>query len=178
MPKAVVGHGSIQIQQAVVVGDLNGNGVVDASDALAALKMSADLMKEDLILNVDGQNGVTSNDARLLLKMAAKGTSVPTQRKGVNQPLGKGRDMPLGDESRTGGVTGNSNPERDTDDKTTLTPEKNNDAKRAYQEYIAAYNKLTSLMAKGQGDTPAAQRAYQEYKAAKDKYEATLKNQK
>ncbi|RKY27746.1 MAG: hypothetical protein DRP83_01815 [Planctomycetota bacterium] len=48
-------------------------------------------------------------------------------------------------------------------------------AKKAYQEYIAAYNKLTQLMAAGKGDTPAAQRAYKQYKIAKKRYEALSK---
>ena len=78
-PQATVGHGSIRVQQKVVVGDFNGNGIVDASDALAALKMSLDLIPEDLILNVDKQGGVTSNDARLLLKMATKNMTVPAK---------------------------------------------------------------------------------------------------
>lgn len=37
---------------------------------------------------------------------------------------------------------------------------------------VAAYDKLTDLMARGKGDTPEAQEAYEEYKAAKKKYEA------
>ena len=46
------------------------------------------------------------------------------------------------------------------------------DVQQAYQEYIAAYNKLTSLMASGQGDSPAAASAYQAYLQAKTLYEA------
>jgi hypothetical protein len=49
---------------------------------------------------------------------------------------------------------------------------KGGSASQAYKEYIAAYNRLTKLMAAGKGDTPAAQRAYKQYKAAKDRYEA------
>jgi len=45
------------------------------------------------------------------------------------------------------------------------------DARQAYQQYIAAYNKLTNLMSQGKGDTPEAQLAYREYKAAKERYE-------
>jgi len=48
------------------------------------------------------------------------------------------------------------------------------DAGEAYQQYIAAYNKLTSLMAEGKGDTPEAQEAYEEYKAAKACYESRI----
>lgn len=49
---------------------------------------------------------------------------------------------------------------------------------QAYQNYIAAYNRLTSLMAAGRGDTPESQQAYQAYKAAKDSYEALLGTRK
>lgn len=48
-------------------------------------------------------------------------------------------------------------------------------AKAKYAAYIAAYNKLTSLMAAGKGDTPAAQTAYKAYKKAKADYEAWIK---
>jgi hypothetical protein len=46
------------------------------------------------------------------------------------------------------------------------------DSRDAYQQYIAAYNKLTSLAAQGKGDTPEAQAAYEEYVAAKSRYES------
>jgi hypothetical protein len=46
--------------------------------------------------------------------------------------------------------------------------------KKAYQAYIAAYNRLTSLMAKGMGNTPVAQQAYQAYKKFKQCYEKAL----
>ncbi len=55
---------------------------------------------------------------------------------------------------------------------TTLTEQ------QAYEAYIAAYNKLTSLMAAGQGDTPAAQVAYDAYILAKEIYEAILAGEK
>ena len=45
--------------------------------------------------------------------------------------------------------------------------------KEAHQRYIAAYNKMTSLMAEGKGDTPAGQAAYQDYVKQKKIYEAT-----
>ena len=41
-----------------------------------------------------------------------------------------------------------------------------------YEQYIAAYNKLTSLMAQGKGNTPEAQTAYAEYAKAKACYES------
>ncbi|GAB6143844.1 PKD domain-containing protein [Desulfocicer niacini] len=49
---------------------------------------------------------------------------------------------------------------------------------KAYQQYIAAYNALTSLMAAGKGDTPQAQEAYKKYKDAKDLYETALNTSK
>ncbi|MFH1588570.1 MAG: hypothetical protein ABIA76_04505 [Candidatus Diapherotrites archaeon] len=52
------------------------------------------------------------------------------------------------------------------------------EATEAYQKYIAAYNKLTELMAQGKGDTPEAQQAYQEYKEAKENYEQIAKGLK
>jgi len=41
-----------------------------------------------------------------------------------------------------------------------------------YEQYMAAYNKLTSLMAQGKGDTPEAQAAYAEYAKVKACYES------
>jgi hypothetical protein len=165
-PTSLAANGVIQIIQAAVLGDINGNGIVDAGDALAALKMSVDLMEEDLILNVDKKDGVTSNDARLLLQMALQGTggaSIPKEGRLI--PPKKTPTPPTA---------------RDTDDNDVKSPSVKTattaDARRAYQEYIAAYNKMTSLMAKGQGDTPAAKTAYAAYKKAKDKYEAAIKN--
>lgn len=46
------------------------------------------------------------------------------------------------------------------------------EAQKAYQDYIASYNRLTDLMTAGKGDTPEAQDAYKEYKASKEKYES------
>jgi len=43
-----------------------------------------------------------------------------------------------------------------------------------YEQYIAAYNKLTSLMAAGKGNTPEATAAYEEYAKMKACYESTL----
>lgn len=48
-------------------------------------------------------------------------------------------------------------------------------ATAAYQQYIAAYNKLTDLMAKGKGHTPEAKLAYEEYKKAKRRYEQLVR---
>jgi hypothetical protein len=155
-PTVTAIDGSIQITDAAVIGDINGNGIVDAGDALAALKMSVDLMKEDLILNVDKLNGVTSNDARLLLKMAAQGNASSGSGTTTTSPV-----VPANTSAGGGGIT--SPPAQ--------TP-KSAAARSAYQEYIAAYNRMTSLMAAGKGNTPEASKAHEEYLKAKTKYEA------
>ncbi|MBN1322427.1 MAG: DNRLRE domain-containing protein [Methanotrichaceae archaeon] len=48
------------------------------------------------------------------------------------------------------------------------------DAQEAYQQYMTAYNKLTSLMAEGKGGTPEGQQAYQEFAKAKTCYESRI----
>ena len=65
-------HGEILLLNAQdrVPNDVNNNKVVDAGDALEALKMSVDLIPEDLICDADKDGTVTSNDARLILKQA------------------------------------------------------------------------------------------------------------
>lgn len=154
-PQTKVVHGYISILKEGVIGDINGNGIVDAGDALSALKMSVGLEPQNMILNVDKKDQVTSNDARLLLQMAVQGgTTVPTSSK---QPISTSTKEPTKEPTVAAVTTA--------------------DARRAYQEYIAAYNKLTSLMAKGQGDTPAVKTAHAAYKVAKEKYEAAIKNQ-
>ncbi len=49
-------------------GDLNGNGVLDPSDAMEALKMSVRLIPENLVADMDKDGKVTSTDARLILQ--------------------------------------------------------------------------------------------------------------
>lgn len=51
-------------------GDADGDGVISAGDALAALKMSVKLIPEDKTLDMDSDAKVTSNDARLILLKA------------------------------------------------------------------------------------------------------------
>jgi len=63
-------------------------------------------------------------------------------------------------------------------DKESNKPEQSAETRSAYEKYISAYNKLTSLMAEGKGNTPEAQAAYKAYKEAKDKYELFLNNDK
>jgi len=54
-------------------GDLNGNGILDAGDALDALKMSVRLILVNMAADMDADGQVTSNDARLiLLKVVGK----------------------------------------------------------------------------------------------------------
>jgi len=53
-----------------VLGDCDGDGVITASDALCALKMSVKLVTEDKNLDMDKDGSVTSNDARLILMKA------------------------------------------------------------------------------------------------------------
>lgn len=48
------------------------------------------------------------------------------------------------------------------------------DVKEAYQQYIAAYNKLVYLNSEGEGNTPAAQIAYEQYAKAKACYESRI----
>lgn len=50
-----------------IPGDVNGNGRLEAIDALQALKMSVGLIDENLTADVDGDGDVTSTDARLIL---------------------------------------------------------------------------------------------------------------
>lgn len=148
-------HGYVEIVKEGVTGDINGNGAVDAGDALAALKMSVGLTPQNMILNVDKKDEVTSNDARLLLQMAVQGGTITTPPPRVHTPP----------------------PRQPAVDTPAVTTAHTADARRAYQGYIAAYNKMTSLMAKGQADSPAGKSAYAAYQKAKDKYEAAIKTQ-
>ena len=153
------GSGPVQIP----LGDINGNGIIDAGDALAALKMSVDLMKEDLILNIDQNDGVTSNDARILLKKAAQG-GVMTGGSPGTAAGGSGPASPPGNASSGANVAPQAPSQASTGEA----------GQRAYQDYIAAYNRMTSLMAAGKGDTPEAQQAYTAFQKAKTIYEADL----
>jgi hypothetical protein len=51
-------------------GDHTGDGKVDELDALAALKMYLGVIPMDLILDMNGKDEVTPEDARLILKIA------------------------------------------------------------------------------------------------------------
>lgn len=61
-----------------------------------------------------------------------------------------------------------------TEPTTTTTSGDCTDSDKAYQEYIEAYNKLTSYMNAGEGDTPEAQAAYEDYKEKKDCYDQSV----
>ena len=50
-----------------IPGDANGNGVLEAVDALMALKMSVGLIPEAMVCDIDKDGRVTSTDARLIL---------------------------------------------------------------------------------------------------------------
>jgi hypothetical protein len=49
-------------------GDFDGDGRITLADALAALKMSVDLIPDDLRADADRDKAVTSNDARILFQ--------------------------------------------------------------------------------------------------------------
>ncbi|MBU0616774.1 MAG: cohesin domain-containing protein, partial [Planctomycetes bacterium] len=51
-------------------GDMNGNGIIDAADAMEALKMAVRLIPMDLDADMDDDKTVTSADARILLRKA------------------------------------------------------------------------------------------------------------
>jgi hypothetical protein len=69
-PAIRVMHGSVQIvpEGGSLAGDGNGNGVLDAGDALQALKMSVQLLPEKKVCDLDADGRVTSTDARLILQ--------------------------------------------------------------------------------------------------------------
>ncbi|MCD6567956.1 MAG: hypothetical protein J7K94_04380 [Dehalococcoidia bacterium] len=62
--------GKVTIQQKTLKGDYNGDGKVTELDALAALRMSVNLLVENLILDMDNDGKVTAEDARLILEQA------------------------------------------------------------------------------------------------------------
>jgi hypothetical protein len=51
-------------------GDTNNDGVVDPRDALDALKMSVRLLPVNLAADMDGNQIITANDARMILLKA------------------------------------------------------------------------------------------------------------
>jgi len=61
------GPGTVPGTGGGIPGDANGNGVLEAVDALQALKMSVGLIPENLICDMDKDGRVTSTDARLIL---------------------------------------------------------------------------------------------------------------
>jgi|GEM_PF-2202648 len=66
-------NGSVTIDSDRVIGDSNGDGVLTELDALAALRMSVNLLAEDLILDIDKNEKVTAEDARRILSIAVRG---------------------------------------------------------------------------------------------------------
>lgn len=67
-------NGSVIINSDRTIGDNNGDGVLTELDALAALRMSVDLMEEDLVLDIDQDRRVTAKDALAILSIAVRGT--------------------------------------------------------------------------------------------------------
>ena len=152
-PNVMEVDGAIRIIQAGKLGDINGNGIIDAGDALVALKMSVGLVAEDRILDVDKRDGVTSSDARMLLRMAVGETITVIED----------------DDHRL-------DPKNDPDNERVIIVKPDEPELSPYDEYIKAYNRLTSLMAAGKGNTPEAKEAYEAYRVAKKTYEEALKN--
>jgi hypothetical protein len=64
-------HGEILIvgTGGFIPGDINGDGKVDMSDVLQALKISVELLPHNPRADVDGDGQVTATDARLLREM-------------------------------------------------------------------------------------------------------------
>lgn len=69
--------GSIEVVGAKgpLPGDANGNGSLDAGDALDALKMSVKLIPAKVVCDIDNDGHVTSTDARLILQKVVGRTS-------------------------------------------------------------------------------------------------------
>ena len=64
--------GKFTVGGSSVPGDCDGDGLVTSKDALAALQMSVDKIKDDLCYDVTGDGKVNSADAREILKKAVK----------------------------------------------------------------------------------------------------------
>lgn len=60
--------GAVEIRQASLTGDSDGDGRLTANDAKNALKMSVRLLDEDRKCDMDKDGRVTANDARLILQ--------------------------------------------------------------------------------------------------------------
>lgn len=67
-------HGAIQIvgPDGLVPGDCNNDGELTPYDAFCALQMSVKLRPERLVLDLDGDNEVTSRDASIILQQATR----------------------------------------------------------------------------------------------------------
>ena len=70
IPCVQLSGGVLTVEQPAT-GDGDGDGRVTSFDALLALRMSARLAKEDLVMDMDGDGRVTVQDARRILAMAA-----------------------------------------------------------------------------------------------------------
>ncbi len=83
LPKDTIGrtlllgtqHGMVTIEKERLSGDYDGDGKVTARDALAALRMSVNLLTPNPISDMDNDGRVTADDARLILEIAVRGGS-------------------------------------------------------------------------------------------------------
>ncbi len=65
----------VTIEKERLSGDYDGDGKVTARDALAALRMSVNLLTPNPISDMDNDGRVTADDARLILEIAVRGGS-------------------------------------------------------------------------------------------------------
>jgi hypothetical protein len=116
--------------------DFNGDGRVNAVDALRVLRAARGGGAAPAAMDVNGDGRVTEADAQALLDLS-------TER--ALRKLGRPLDAPL--------------------------PPKPPELEEAEARCTAAYNRLTKLMAAGQGDTEEAKRAWADYQKARKAYD-------
>ena len=68
---ATEAEGEIGAEETVLMGDLNGDGVIDTNDSILALNMVANIIPADLtVADMDGDGFVSVRDARAILRLA------------------------------------------------------------------------------------------------------------
>lgn len=68
---ATEAEGEIGAEETVLMGDLNGDGVIDTNDSIMALNMVANIIPADLtVADMDGDGFVSVRDARAILRLA------------------------------------------------------------------------------------------------------------
>ena len=68
---ATEAEGEIGAEETVLMGDLNGDGVIDTNDSIMALNMVANIIPADLTAaDMDGDGFVSVRDARAILRLA------------------------------------------------------------------------------------------------------------